>query len=330
MNDNEQNDLVKMKSETGERKVAGLETTWYSKLFARGREYIKNNWLVTLLLLVIVVALPIVKTSGIYISVEGAPEANLILGILLLLAGLLAGWLGGLIGTGGCAILLPVFTFWLGYSAPVAIGTTLFVVIFTALSGGYGHYRQGNMDIGAVAWMAPAGVAGVLIGSWLFTLLADRTDLICFILGIIFLIPTVRMIWEGVSPESREFSHLKIGRNLKGMSVFSMLVGLLSGLVGLGGGYLLVPGLIYIFAVPVYVTMGTSLATVFPLALVGGGIKLVQGYVALDAALLVAAGTIIGAQISAATIKKYKPATLKLIFGLYFLYAACKFIMAYI
>lgn len=305
-------------------------TDWYSGIFFKSWRYIKNNWLAAILLFVIIAGFLVVKATGIYINVEGAPEVAPGLGILLLFVGLLAGWLGGLIGTGGCAILLPVFTFWMGYSAPVAIGTTLFVVIFTAFSGAYGHYRQGNMDIDAVAWMAPAGVAGVLLGSWLFTLLSHRTDLICFMLGIIFLIPTARMIWEGLSAESREFGYLKMGRNLKGMSLFSSLIGFLSGLVGLGGGYLLVPGLIYIFAIPIYVTMGTSLATVFPLALVGGSIKLVQGYVALDAALLAAAGSIIGAQISAATIKKYKPNTLKLIFGVYFLYAAYKFIMAYL
>ena len=62
-----------------------------------------------------------------------------------------------------------------------------------------------------------------------------------------------------------------------------------------------------------------------PIAIVGGAIKLVQGYVFLGAALL-AIGTIIGAQIGAATIKKFKPHTLKLIFGIYFLYVAIKFI----
>jgi len=282
-----------------------------------------------ILLLVNIAGFFIIKIAGVYINIKGTPSVGFSLGFLMLSVGLLAGWLGGLIGTGGCAILLPVFSFWMGYPAPVAIGTTLFVVVFTALSGSYGHYRQGNMDTGAVAIMAPAGAAGILIGSWLFTLLADRTDLICFLLGITFLLPTARMLWEGLSTGNREFSCFKIGRNMQGMFAFTALVGFLSGLVGLGGGYLLVPGLIYIFSVPIYVTMGTSLATVFPLALIGGSIKLIQGYVALDAALLVAAGTIIGAQISAVTIKKYKPNTLKLIFGVYFLYAACKFIMAY-
>ncbi|HDP80908.1 MAG TPA: sulfite exporter TauE/SafE family protein, partial [Spirochaetes bacterium] len=81
---------------------------------------------------------------------------------------------------------------------------------------------------------------------------------------------------------------------------------------------------------PVYITMGTSLAVMLPLAAVGGVIKLAQGYVALSSALIMATGTIIGAQIGAATIKKFKPSTLKLIFGIYFLYVAAKFIGNYL
>jgi len=90
-----------------------------------------------------------------------------------------------------------------------------------------------------------------------------------------------------------------------------------------------VPGLIYMFSAPVYITMGTSLAAMIPLAVVGGGIKLLQGFVAVGAGLLLALGTIVGAQVGSAIIKRFKPSTLKLIFGLYFLYVAVKFITAY-
>jgi hypothetical protein len=75
--------------------------------------------------------------------------------------------------------------------------------------------------------------------------------------------------------------------------------------------------------------MGTSLGTMIPLALVGGGIKLAQGYVAVGAGLLLAAGTVVGAQVGAAAIKRFQPTTLKLIFGLYFLYVSIKFITAF-
>ena len=78
-----------------------------------------------------------------------------------------------------------------------------------------------------------------------------------------------------------------------------------------------------------YITMGTSLATMIPLAIVGGGIKLAQGYVNLAAGLLLALGTIGGAQVGARIIKRFKPSTLKLIFGLYFLYVSLKFITGY-
>lgn len=100
-------------------------------------------------------------------------------------------------------------------------------------------------------------------------------------------------------------------------------------MVGLGGGYTLVPRLIYLFGAPVYLTMGTSLAVMIPLAVVGGGVKLVQGFVALRSGLILAAGTVVGAQIGATVIKRFKPTTLKLVFGLYFLYVSLKFIAAY-
>lgn len=295
------------------------------------KQFWANNRVMLLIIAVVLAGLIWTSSTGNGTNIEGAPDLQWKLAIVLLLTGLMAGWLGGLIGTGGCAIILPVFTFWLGFSAPAAIGTTLFVVIFTALSGGYGHFKNGNTDMKIIKWMAPSAVVGVLAGSYLFTVLAEQTALICLILGIIFLIPSGRMVWEGFYADAKKTSAVAadIKYSMAGMIGFAFVVGLLSGLVGLGGGYLLVPGLIYLFKLPVYLAMGTSLAVVFPLALVGGILKASQGFVALQPALLAAAGTIVGAQISAKTIKKYKPSTLKLIFGLYFLYAAMRFIVSF-
>jgi uncharacterized membrane protein YfcA len=138
------------------------------------------------------------------------------------------------------------------------------------------------------------------------------------------------MIWEGLA---RRRNFKKEGNTIPGsrfrMGLFGLIIGVTTGVVGLGGGYALVPGLIYLFDAPVYITMGTSLAVMIPLAVVGGGIKLAQGFVALGAGLILAAGTIVGAQIGAAVIKRFKPSILKLIFGLYFLYVSMKFILGY-
>lgn len=153
--------------------------------------------------------------------------------------------------------------FWISYTAPMAVGPTLFAVIFTAISCGYGHLMPRKLDENAIQWL------GVLIGSLIFTLLTAHVTLLGVIPGLVFLWSVIRMIGENFR---------------KG---------------------------------------------VHPPAVVGGGIKLIQCYVAVGAGLLLSTGTVGGAQVGSGVIKKFKPTTLKLIFGLYFLYVSVKFITSY-
>jgi len=297
----------------------------------------KYNFTIVLLAIMIVAAIVVLSLEK--PSISGVPHLDSAMMIILIVVGLAAGLLGGWIGTGGCSVMLPVLHFWLNFPASIAVGTTLFAVIFTALSGGYGHFKRGNLDKRVTLWMGGAGILGVILGSWLFTFLSSQSALLGFIIGIVFLWPAIRMGWEGIigfkkSKSAAGTSAAPQGQAIKGhpakLSTFGAVVGVLTGIVGLGGGYALVPGLIYLFGAAVYITMGTSLAVMLPLAVVGGSIKLAQGYVFLGAALLLAIGTIVGAQIGAATIMKFKPHTLKLIFGVYFLYVAIKFICNYV
>jgi hypothetical protein len=295
-----------------------------------GKTSIWRQYLPTAVLLLIIAFVAVWAFAVGSAGRGSAPPVNAINGILLVGIGLVAGLLGGIIGTGGCSVMLPAIHFWMGYPAPIAVGTTLFAVFFTAVSGGYGHLVRRNLDVKATLWLGGSGIVGVILGSWLFTLLTAHVSLLGLILGVAFLLPAVRMVWEGLrrgyKPRQEGSS---IPEHTRGWAVLGFIIGVLTGIVGLGGGYALVPGLIYLFGAPVYVTMGTSLATMIPLALVGGGIKLAQGYVALGAALFLAAGTVVGAQIGAAVIKRFRPTTLKLIFGLYFLYVSVKFIASY-
>jgi len=140
-----------------------------------------------------VILLVIALVAGLYFGLghntvpAGVPELTTARLIILIVVGFLAGVLGGIIGTGGCSVMLPVLHFWMGYPAPIAVGTTLFAVIFTAISGGYGHLVRHNLDKRAVAWLGGAGIIGVLIGSWLFTFLSNQSSLLGLILGLLFL-----------------------------------------------------------------------------------------------------------------------------------------------
>jgi len=89
----------------------------------------------TLVLLLIIVAIALwYFLSGLAThAAAGVPVINVVAGVVLLVVGFVAGLLGGLIGTGGCSVMLPVIHFWMSYPAPIAVGTTLFAVIFTAI-----------------------------------------------------------------------------------------------------------------------------------------------------------------------------------------------------
>lgn len=283
------------------------------------------------MVLVLIIAVLTVWTLATGIgTAPGVAPMNAGKGIVLIVVGFFAGLLGGLIGTGGCSVVLPILHFWMGYPAPIAVGTTLFAVVFTALSGGYGHIVRRNVDVRAFLRLGSGGTLGVLLGSWLFTVLSHQAKLLGLILGLIFLWPALRMVYEGIVQRAAPKGE---GGAIPGsgwvMAVFGFIVGIATGLAGLGGGYALVPGLIYLFGAPVYITMGTSLATMIPLTVIGGGIKLAEGFVHLATGLLIAAGIVIGAQVGASLIKRFRPATLKLLFGVYFLYVAVKFITAF-
>jgi hypothetical protein len=249
----------------------------------------------------------------------------------LIIVGILAGLLGGLIGTGGCSVMLPILHFGFGVETPTAIGTTLFAVIFTAASGAWGHFAKRNLDVRATLWLGGGGLLGVLLGSWIFSYVAKtHLPVLDLVLGLLFLWPAVRMLWEGIFRRAMpkgEGTQIPGGRIPK--FIFGCIIGIATGVVGLGGGYALVPGLIYLFGAPVYVTMGTSLAVMVPMAVVGGGIKLVQGFVDLPAGIALGAGAVVGAQIGARVIKRFRPTTLKAIFGAYFLYVSLKYILIY-
>lgn len=255
--------------------------------------------------------------------------------IFLFAIGIFAGLLGSLIGTGGCALMLPILFFGI-YGGdinrlPIAIGTTLVAVIFTTVSGAYGHLRIGNVHKKTALWLGVGGTVGVIVGSLIFSYLVmyNYLSTLEFLLGLVFLWPAIRMIKEGLfSPMPMNEGDQIEGENWKKV-VFGFLVGITTGIAGLGGGYALVPGMIYLFGAPVYITMGTSLAAMIPLATVGGLIKIWGNYVNIVFAITLGIGTAMGAQIGPKIIKKIKPSMLKTVFGIVFLYVSLKYILLY-
>jgi hypothetical protein len=250
--------------------------------------------------------------------------------IIYLITGLLAGVIGGLLGTGGCALMMPVIRFGFRFDPAIAVGTTLTAVVFTAASGAYQHIKMKNVDKSTTWIVGASGVLGVIIGSIVFGYIKNYGNLLDLILGFVFLVVSFRMLYEGLlgrGPKNPAESQMPGTKTTKG--VLGSSIGFLTGIIGLGGGYALVPSFIYFLSAPVKLAIGTSMASFVWIALVGAMFKIYQGVVNIPVAITLGVGALIGAIYGAKLVAKFKPNALKALFGLLFLYVSLKYILIY-
>lgn len=255
---------------------------------------------------------------------------NIALVIAMISFGLIAGVVGGLLGIGGCSIMLPALCFIFGYDLPVAVGTTITAVVVTAISGAAAHIRMRNIDYETTKLVAIPGAVGAILGSIAFVYLSGNMKMLSGVIGVAFLYAAARMTYEGITRRAPKgaSSDAKIVPGSKlAKSVIGLVIGFLAGLIGLGGGYALVPSFIYILGSPVKIAVGTSLASFVPMSVVSSAFKLASGHVDPLAAVLLGAGTAIGAQLGAKLVPRTPSWAIKLLFGLLFLYVSVKFIL---
>lgn len=244
--------------------------------------------------------------------------------------GILAGVVGGLLGTGGCALMMPVIRFGFDFDPALAVGTTLTAVVFTAASGAFQHWRMRNVDTDTALLTGYSGILGVIIGSIVFHYLMPYGRLIDLIIGLAFIVVSLRMLYEGLlvkGPPAAAGSEIP-GQPLS-KTVLGSGIGFLTGIIGLGGGYALVPSYIYFLRAPVKLAIGTSMAAFVWMALVGAIFKFYEQVVDIPAAAALGVGALIGAIFGAKLVARIKPNVLKALFGLLFLYVSLKYILIY-
>lgn len=246
------------------------------------------------------------------------------------ITGLAAGVIGGLLGTGGCALMMPVIRFGFHFDPALAVGTTLTAVVFTAASGAIQHWRMKNVDAETSLLTGYSGILGVIIGSIIFGYLKPYGALIDLIIGLAFIVVSLRMLYEGLLVKGPpQAAGTAIPGTPLAKTVLGSAIGTLTGIIGLGGGYALVPSYIYFLKAPVKLAIGTSMAAFVWMALVGAIFKFYQQAVNIPAAVALGVGALIGAIFGAKLVAKIKPHILKALFGLLFLYVSLKYILIY-
>ncbi len=163
----------------------------------------------------------------------------------------------GLIGGGGSILTVPILVYLLGVGAHEAVGMSLAVVGATSVIGSYLHWRHNNVDISAGLLFGIAGIIGALIGSPLTQLISPGALLLIF--GVLMLVVAISMIWRRKTAinDAPHKPHLIQGA-LAGLGV-----GVLTGFLGVGGGFLIVPALVFFGGLAMKKAIGTSLFVIF-------------------------------------------------------------------
>jgi len=171
--------------------------------------------------------------------------------------GVLIGVTLGLLGGGGAILSVPILVYILGVPVKSAVPTSLVVVGLTSLVGVVSHYRAGNLNARAALMFAPSAAVGSLVGSRLALLMDSRLQLAIF--AVVLLVASVRM-FQSVSVE--QAAGPAPSRPLPFLMTIGAGVGLLTGLVGVGGGFLYVPALTLLAGLDMKHAVGTSLALI--------------------------------------------------------------------
>lgn len=183
---------------------------------------------------------------------------------LHVVVGLGAGLLSGLFGVGGGVVIVPALVFWLRYEQRQATGTSLAAIIPTASVGAIAYATAGNVDWVAALILAVGGVIGAQIGSWLL----PRLPVAALQLAFTAFLAAAAVSLFLVIPGREDRLDLSILGGIL-MATLGLATGVLSGLLGVGGGIIVVPALILLFGSSDLMARGTSLLMMIPAAVSG-------------------------------------------------------------
>jgi hypothetical protein len=232
-----------------------------------------------------------------------------------LASGSLVGFSLGLIGGGGSILAVPLMFYLVGVpDAHVAIGTSAIAVGANAAANLVQHARRGTVKWLCAGVFAAAGVAGAFAGSSLSKLVDGQRLLVMFALLMIVVGASMLRRRRTAGNEGVQLDR----ENLPKLLGLGFLTGLLSGFFGIGGGFLIVPGLMLATGMPILNAIGSSLVAVAAFGLTSAANYAVSGFVDWGLAAVFLAGGVVGGLAGAALAKRLadKRGTLNVAFAL--------------
>jgi uncharacterized protein len=273
------------------------------------------------------------------------PIAEMSVSVFLMLGmGASVGFLSGLFGVGGGFLLTPLLIF-AGIPTAVAVGTAPAQVVASSVSGALTQWRRGNVDFKLGSVLVAGGVVGSVIGVNLVTVLRRTGQFDVFVsltyvtllgvVGTLMLIESLRTLkkakaggssslrrsgqhnWSHGLPLKMRFQRSKLYISALPPLMLGAFVGLLAAIMGVGGGFLIVPAMIYLLHVPTNVVVGTSqFQIIFVTAVTTILNATTSQSVDVVLAILLMVGGVIGAELGSAAGEKLRGEQLRFLLAL--------------
>jgi len=227
---------------------------------------------------------------------------------VLLVLGVIGGFLSGLRGLGGAIIMIPLMLFvpkilGIGVLSMKAVaGLSMIQVVFASMSGVIRHRKNKFVSIKLLLSLGVAVAIGSAFGSVISKYMSNQSLMIAF--GVIAVVAALMMFIPPREEDAKISNPDDIDFNKPLAVGLGLLIGCLAGMVGAGGGFILIPVMLYVLRIPLRVTIGTSLGIVFIGAIMGAIGKMATGQVDWLLALALIISSIPSAQFGSIVSKK--------------------------
>ncbi len=249
-------------------------------------------------------------------------SAAILLLIKALGIGLSTGLLSGAFGIGGGIVCTPLLSLVVGLPPHTAVGTTMAVIVPTALAGLSNYLQERMLDTKLARIMFAPAILGTFAGAWLTTLVKPQILMILF--SILVFVSGVDMIRVSLKKAPTiEGAQSETERSVVVALAVGLGAGLLAGFFGVGGGFILVPCFTYFWNMPIKKAFGTSLAVVAVISIPGALAHFWYQHLQFDVAILVALGAMPGSWLGSTLSLRLKDSWLKSAFGVIMLLIAC-------
>jgi uncharacterized membrane protein YfcA len=215
----------------------------------------------------------------------------------------------GMLGGGGSILTVPLLVYVAGLDAKEAIATSLFVVGVTSAVGAFSHARAGRVRWRTGLLFGAAGMAGAYAGGRVAEYLPGSLLLVAF--GLMMLATAVAMLRGRRAPEGTVHTELP----LLHVGLHGVVVGVVTGLVGAGGGFLVVPALVLLGGLPMGAAVGTSLVVIAMKSAAGLAGYLHSVQIDWGLALAVTAAAVLGSVLGGRLVGRVDPDVLRRAFG---------------